>query len=104
MSAEFLASTRLAAGESLRIAVDAGAMLLVEAGSVHFIPPPAWLGESMVGEPVVLREGECHAAPRGGWVEVRALSAASVRGIPQPAPAPRRLWSFFFPLRQPARP
>jgi hypothetical protein len=96
MQSEFLSSTGLLPGDSLRIAVDAGTMLLVERGSVSIAAPPSWLAENMFSTASTLREGQAHVVASSGWIEIRALSAARVRGVPRAVPV-RRLAS---PIRR----
>jgi hypothetical protein len=82
---DFSSATRLATGQSLRVALDAGAALMVLEGSVRVASPPSWFGETAFIVKNDYREGEAYVAERGGWVEVEALAPAQIRGLPQPA-------------------
>jgi hypothetical protein len=88
MSSELSEITSLQAGQTLRVAVDPGFTMLVAQGSVRVCSPPAWFGETMFSTRTLLNEGEAHVIERGGWIEVSALSAAQVLGLPQPARKP----------------
>jgi hypothetical protein len=86
MSSELSESTCLQPGQTLRVAVDAGSMLLVAQGCVRVISPPTWIGDTVFSVKTTLHDGEAHVVERGGWIEISALSAARVRGLPRPAP------------------
>ena len=98
MTSDLSGTTRLEPGQSLRMAVDAGASLLVVAGRVHVVSPPSWFGDTPFSSTCSLDEGELYVAERGGWIEVAALTPVRLRGVPQAAPAPAassrvtRLW------------
>jgi hypothetical protein len=89
MSSELSETTCLQAGQTLRVAVDAGFTLVVTQGRVDVISPPAWFGETVFSVKTMLHEGEAHVVERGGWIEVSALSAAQLRGLPRPARKPQ---------------
>ena len=84
-SIDFSSPTRLQPGQSLRVALDAGAALMVLEGSVRVASPPSWFGETAFIVKNDYREGEAYVAERGGWIEVEALAAARICGLPQPA-------------------
>jgi hypothetical protein len=84
-SIDFSSPTRLQPGQSLRVALDAGAALMVLEGSVRVASPPSWFGETAFIVKNDYREGEAYVAERGGWIEVEALAPAQIRGLPQPA-------------------
>ena len=100
MSSELSETTSLQPGQSLRVAVDPGFTMLVAQGSVRVCSPPAWFGETMFSARTMLNAGEAHVVERGGWIEVSALSAAQVRGLPQSAPKPETTASFVARLVQ----
>lgn len=85
-STDFSSPTRLQPGQSLRLALDAGAALMVLEGNVRVVSPPSWFGETAFTVKNDYQEGEVYVAERGGWVEVEALTPALIRGLPQPAP------------------
>ncbi|MDM0076055.1 hypothetical protein QTH90_16740 [Variovorax sp. J2P1-59] len=94
MTSEFSEITCLQPGQTLRVAVDAGAALLVTRGCVSVVSPPSWFGETVFTARSTLDEGEAYVAEHGGWIEVSALSPAQVRGLPRAAtvpPAPSRV-------------
>jgi len=80
---------RLDAGQTLRLPVAAGTVLVARAGRLRVQEPPRWLGERMVVVGQDLAEGQAHAVDGVGWVEVGALDATGgwLRRI-DPAPAP----------------
>ncbi|RST54520.1 hypothetical protein [Variovorax sp. MHTC-1] len=86
MTSDLPETTRLELGQSLHVALDAGASLLVMEGHVRIVSPPSWLGETVLSVQNSFGEGEAYAAGRGGWVEVTALAPARLRGVPQAAP------------------
>ncbi len=100
MTRELSETTCLQAGQTLRVAVDAGFTLLVTQGSVHVTSPPAWFGETVFSVKTTLHEGEAHAVERGGWIEVSAPSAAQVRGLPGPVHKPQATGSLVARLTQ----
>ncbi|OUL99862.1 hypothetical protein [Variovorax sp. JS1663] len=75
--------TQLLPGQSLRVAVDADALLLVLEGRVSVVSPPSWFGETVFSVKNEFQEGEVFEAGRGGWIEVSARTAARVQGIPR---------------------
>lgn len=85
MTTELFETTRLQAGQTLRMAVDAGFALRVAQGCVQVASPPSWLGERMFSVEVRLDEGEVYVSERGGWIDVRALSPAQVSSMPSAA-------------------
>ena len=78
-------ATHLLPGQSLRVALDAGASLLVLEGRVRVVSPPSWFGETVFSVKNEFQEGELFEAGQGGWIELSALSEARVQGLPQPA-------------------
>ncbi|EGI78415.1 hypothetical protein [Hylemonella gracilis] len=85
--AEFI---ELEPGQTLRVAVDAGAWVHVVAGHVRLLSPPSWLGETMFRAEVTLSAEEVHRVERGGWIEVEAQTAAQVQVVPRAVPVPVR--------------
>ena len=83
MTTDLPETTRLEPGQSLRMAVDAGASLLVLEGRVRVVSPPSWFGDTVFSVKNSLHEGEAYVAERGGWIEVVALAPARLRGIPR---------------------
>jgi len=82
-SSEF---TSLQPGQTLRVAVDEGFAVRVVAGSVQVVSPPSWFGETVFTVKSTVHAEEVHVVERGGWIEIVALSAARVQGLPRPAP------------------
>ncbi|WP_076999381.1 hypothetical protein [Variovorax sp. KK3] len=82
--------THLLPGQSLRVALDAGASLLVLEGRVRVASPPSWFGETVLTVKNDYQAGEVYVAGQGGWIELSAQGAASVQGIAQPAAPARR--------------
>lgn len=80
-------ATRLLPGQSLRVALDAGAALMVLEGCVRIVSPPTWFGETVFSVKNSFEEGEVYVAERGGWIELCALAPARVAGVPQALPA-----------------
>ena len=87
MTSDLPETTGLEPGQSLHVALDAGASLLVMEGRVRIVSPPSWLGETVFSVQNSFGEGEAYAAGRGGWIEVTALAPARLRGVPQAARA-----------------
>lgn len=87
MTSDLSETTRLEPGQSLRVALDAGASLLVMEGRVRIVSPPSWFGDTMFSVRNSFDEGEAYVAGRGGWIEVTALAPVRLRGMPQAAPA-----------------
>ncbi|SDC67344.1 hypothetical protein SAMN05444679_104275 [Variovorax sp. CF079] len=87
MTSDLSETTRLEPGQSLRLAVDAGASLLVMEGRVRIVSPPSWFGDTVFSVENNFDEGEAYLAGRGGWIEVTALAPVRLRGVPQSAPA-----------------
>ena len=87
MTTEFAESTRLLAGQTLRMSVDKGYTLFVKEGALTVAAPPSWLGETMFTARSTLGEGDAYVAEHGGWIEVSALSPAQVCGLPAPVTA-----------------
>jgi hypothetical protein len=87
MNSDLSGTTRLEPGQSLRMAVDAGASLLVVEGRVRVVSPPSWFGDTPFSVRNSFDEGEVYVAERGGWIEVAALTPVRLRGVPQAAPA-----------------
>jgi hypothetical protein len=77
--------THLLPGQSLRVALDAGASLLVLQGRVRVVSPPSWFGETVFSVHNEFGEGELFEAGQGGWIELSALTEARVQGVAQPA-------------------
>ena len=78
-------ATHLLPGQSLRVALDAGASLLVLQGRVRVVSPPSWFGETVFSVRNEFEEGELFEAGQGGWIELSALTEARVQGVAQPA-------------------
>ncbi|MFO6420169.1 hypothetical protein ACLBKS_08200 [Hylemonella sp. W303a] len=86
MDAALTEYTALEPGQSLRMAVDAGAWVRVVEGQVQLLSPPAWLGETVFNTRVTLHAEDVHWVERGGWIEVVARSAARVQVLPRSVP------------------
>ncbi len=90
-------SVVLETGQSLRVALDAGAWLQVFEGRVRVVSPPSWFGDTVFTAQTVLSEGDVHRLAVGGWIEVVALSSAHLRVhapmtapvLPEPRPVMR---------------
>lgn len=79
-------SIRLAAGQSLRIRVAAGAVLHASAGEMDVAGPPQWLADTCHLPRQRLRAGDTLVVPARGWLEVAArrpgaLAIAQPRGL-----------------------
>ncbi|SCK42310.1 hypothetical protein VAR608DRAFT_4047 [Variovorax sp. HW608] len=86
MTSETSEITCLQPGQALRVAVDEGFAVRVLEGSVQVVSPPAWFGENVFNVKSTVQAEEVHVVERGGWIEIVALSAARVQGLPRPAP------------------
>lgn len=86
MTNESSGITCLQPGQALRVAVDEGFAVRVVEGSVQVASPPSWFGETVLSVKSTVRAEEVHVVERGGWIEIVALSAARVQGLPRPAP------------------
>ena len=86
MTSESSEITCLQPGQVLRVAVDEGFAVRVVEGSVQVVSPPTWFGENVFNVKSLVRAEEAHVIERGGWIEIVALSAARVQGLPRPAP------------------
>ncbi|EYC50762.1 hypothetical protein AZ34_06560 [Hylemonella gracilis str. Niagara R] len=84
MTTSFPEFTALEPGQTLRVAVDAGAWVRVVEGKVQLLSPPAWLGETVFNASAELGAEDLHVVERGGWIEVVARSAARVQVLPAP--------------------
>ncbi|MBO9513573.1 MAG: hypothetical protein J7549_05590 [Variovorax sp.] len=78
--------TCLQPGQTLRVAVDGGFAVRVLEGSVQVVSPPSWFGETVFSLKATVHAQDTHVVERGGWIEIVALSAARVAGLPRPAP------------------
>lgn len=90
---------RLAAGQSLRIRVAAGAVLRASAGELEVAGPPQWLADTCHMPRQRLRAGDTLVVPARGWLEVAARRPGAL-AIAQPAGLLARLKAW---LMQPAR-
>lgn len=86
MTAAFTEFTALEPGQTLRVAVDAGAWVRVLEGKVQLLSPPVWLGATVFNTRATLGAEDVHVVERGGWIEVVAHSAARVQVLPRPVP------------------
>ena len=86
MTSESSEITCLQPGQALRLAVDEGFAVRVVEGSVHVVSPPTWFGENVFNVKSTVHAEEMHVVERGGWIEIVALSAARVQGLPRPTP------------------
>ncbi|MFS8979686.1 hypothetical protein [Cupriavidus necator] len=78
-----LPSVRLAAGQSLRIRVAAGAVLHASAGEMDVAGPPQWLADTCHLPRQRLRAGDTLVVPARGWLEVAARRPGAL-AIAQP--------------------
>lgn len=93
-------SVRLAAGQSLRIRVAAGAVLHASAGELEIVGPPQWLADTCHMPRQRLRAGDTLVVPARGWLEVAARRPGAL-AIAQP---PGLLALVKALLMRPARP
>lgn len=94
---------RLAPGQSLHIAVDAGTAFLVTGGCLRIDEAPRWLADVCVRVGRTLDEGAHHVVDRAGWVTLSAVGApVQWRCLPAPAPAARSRWPGWFRARRSA--
>ena len=101
------ADTRLDAGQTMRLPVAAGTVLVARAGRLRVTEPRRWLGERVVVVSRDLDEGQAHVVDGAGWVEVGAVDAAGGwlhRLDSQPAPGPMAIWRWFLALVRNRRP
>ena len=82
---DFSSAARLATGQSLRVALDAGTSLVVLEGRVRVVSPPSWFGETALAVKNDYQEGEAYVAERAGWVEIEALAPTRICSAPRPA-------------------
>ncbi|MBS0427526.1 MAG: hypothetical protein JSR41_09595 [Proteobacteria bacterium] len=86
-------TARLAPGQSLHIAVDAGTAFVVTAGRLRIDEAPRWIADICVPVGSTLDEGAHHVVERAGWITLSALGApVTWRRLPTPVPAPRSRW------------
>ena len=86
-------TARLAPGQSLHIAVDAGTAFVVTAGRLRIDEAPRWIADICVPVGCTLDEGTHHVVERAGWIALSALDVpVAWRRLPTPVPAPRRGW------------
>lgn len=98
----------LAAGQSERLHVRAGAVLHVSDGHVELAGPPQWLAENLYWPGRRLAPGSVFVIVESGWVTLSACNAARLR-VTSPAPAGFAVWlslwhRFLAPLAQAATP
>lgn len=67
-----LPSTPLAAGQSLHLAMDAGAVLVAAQGGLRIDEAPRWLAERMVPVGRRIGEGQAYVVAQAGWLCVTA--------------------------------
>jgi hypothetical protein len=84
---------RLDAGQTLRLPVVAGSVLVAAGGRLRIAGPPRWLGERMVAMDLMLDEGQAHAIDGAGWVAVDAVDGAGGR-LWRIDPLPVARWSW----------
>lgn len=86
-------TARLAPGQSLHIAVDAGTAFVVTAGRLRIDEAPRWIADICVPAGRTLEEGAHHVVDRACWVTLSALGApVQWRRWSMPVPAPRSRW------------
>lgn len=90
--------TRFDAGQTLRLSMAAGTVLVARAGRLRVRESPRWLGERMVVVGQDLADGQAHVVGDAGWVEVSALDETGGwlhRIDAEPASASVRTWLRF---------
>jgi hypothetical protein len=86
-------TARLAPGQSLHIAVDAGTAFVVTAGRLRIDEAPRWIADVCVPVGRTLDEGTQHLVERAGWITLSALGApVAWRRLPTPLPTARPRW------------
>lgn len=71
-----LPAPRLRPGQSLQLALDAGTVLQVTAGTLVFHEPMRWIGDTVVRPTLRLSEGQSHRLAQGGWCVLAAEGEA----------------------------
>jgi len=88
------ASTRAIAlqpHQTLRTAVRAGSVVLLQAGALKVGEPPRWLAETMLRPASRLDEGGALPVAERGWLELEAGGSGARLLLIEPVPAWRRL-------------
>lgn len=86
-------TARLAPGQSLHIAVDAGTAFVVTAGRLRIDEAPRWIADVCVPVCRTLDEGAQHVVGRPGWITLSALGApVAWRRLPTPSRPARPRW------------
>lgn len=67
---------RLRPGQSLQLALDAGTVLQVAAGTLILNEPMRWIGGTVVRPTLRLAEGQSHRLAQGGWCVLAAHEEA----------------------------
>ncbi|WP_042884591.1 hypothetical protein [Cupriavidus necator] len=94
---------RLAAGQSLRIRVVAGAVLRASAGEMDVAGPPQWLADTCHMPRQRLRAGDTLVVPARGWLEVAARRPGAL-AIAQPPGLLARLKALLMRTARPGGP
>jgi hypothetical protein len=81
MTTAFTEFTALEPGQTLRVAVDAGAWIRVVEGRVQLLSTPAWLSETVFNASATLGAEDMHVVERDGWIEVVAQTTAQVHVV-----------------------
>lgn len=85
---------RLRPGQSLQLALDAGTVLQVAAGTLTLHEPMRWIGGSVVRPTLRLSEGQSHRLAQGGWCVLAAEGEAAEWRCHAPLP-PSPWWAVF---------
>jgi len=86
-------TARLAPGQSLHIAVDAGTAFIVTAGRLRIDESPRWIADVCVPVGRTVDEGAQHVVERAGWITLSALGAqVAWRRLPTALPTARPRW------------
>ncbi|KQP49643.1 hypothetical protein [Pseudorhodoferax sp. Leaf274] len=88
-TATLLASTPLAAGQTLHLAVEAGTVLVAVQGDLRIDEAPHWLADTLLPVGCRIGEGQTHVVTRAGWVRVAALREARLEQVVPVGPWPR---------------
>lgn len=93
-STSFFPTPRLLPGQSLQLALDAGTVLQVVAGTLTVHEPMRWVGDTVLRPAVRLCEGQGHRLAQAGWCVLAAEGEAAEWRCHAPRPRPS-VWSVF---------
>lgn len=87
-----LPAPRLQPGQSLQLALEAGTVLQVAAGTLILQEPMRWIGGTVVRPALRLSEGQSHRLAQAGWCVLAAEGEAAEWRCHAPLPRPS-VWS-----------